>query len=135
MRRLIEQRFDDPSKANWVVCGDLNDFLEQDGVPDQEHALGPLVDEGFARDALIMSGMDKMDRWTHHYTGDDSYSALDHFLLSPRLAEKNARPDVTITRCGLPWRAERYKGFRLPGIAWSEPKASDHCPISLSLNF
>tara|TARA_Y100000052_G_scaffold27568_2_gene36543 strand:- start:3911 stop:4900 length:990 start_codon:yes stop_codon:yes gene_type:complete len=134
VRRLIERSFDDPATANWLVCGDLNDFLEQDGRADSGHGLGPFVDDGFARDALMMSGLGDMDRWTHHYSGDNTYSALDHFLLSPALAEKNVRPDMTITRCGLPWKAERYEGFRLPGIAWSNPKASDHCPLSLELS-
>ena len=135
VRRLIEQRFETPADANWLVCGDLNDFLEQDGRIDDEHGLGPLVQNSFAVDALMRSDLKANDRWTHHYMGDDTYSALDHFLLSPRLAKMNQRPDITITRCGLPWSAERYEGFRLPGIAWSQPKASDHCPISLNLHF
>lgn len=135
VRRIIERTFADPTTANWIVLGDLNDFLEQDGRKDNGHGLGPLVDDGFARDALMMSDLGDLDRWTHHYTGDDTYSALDHFLLSPALAEKNARPHMSITRCGLPWNAERYQGFRLPGVAWSRPKASDHCPISLQIEF
>lgn len=133
VRRLIERKFEDPATANWLVCGDLNDFLEQDGIPDHGHGLSPLLQNGFARDALMMSGREALDRWTHHYTGDDTYSALDHFFLSPALAEKNARPEMKITRCGMPGRAERYAGFRLPGIGWSFPKASDHCPLSLEL--
>ena len=131
VRRLIEQAFEEPDKANWMVCGDLNDFLEQDGVADKEHGLGPLVDDGFALDALMMSDMPAIDRWTHHYATEDSYSALDHILLSPALARRNPRPNMTITRCGLPWRADRFTGFRLPGVAWSVPKASDHCPLSI----
>lgn len=133
VRRLIERKFERPEKANWLICGDFNDFLEKDGRPDGNHALGALVDDGFAIDALMASGLGAMERWTHHYAGEDSYAALDHFFLSPALAEKNARPDVEITRIGLPWRAERYTGMRLPGIAWSNPKASDHCPIRLEL--
>jgi endonuclease/exonuclease/phosphatase family metal-dependent hydrolase len=134
VRKLIERAFPKPENANWLICGDLNDFLEQDGRPDTGHALGPLVDDGFAVDALMMSDLPAMDRWTHHYPTENSYSALDHILLSPVLAEKNARPEMSITRCGLPWRAERFTGFRLPGIAWSNPKASDHCPLSIELN-
>lgn len=131
VRRLIERRFENAGEANWIVCGDLNDFIEKDGVTDNGHGLGPLLDGGFALDALVMSGRDAMDRWTHHYPGEDSYAALDHFLLSPALAQKNARPDVRITRSGLPWRAERYTGMRLPGIGWTAPKASDHCPLTI----
>jgi len=72
-----------------------------------------------------------MDRWTHHYEPENSYAALDHIFLSPALAARNARPMVSITRMGLSWRAQRYEGMRLPGVGWSHPKASDHCPISL----
>lgn len=133
VRRLIEREFETPAEANWIVCGDLNDFLEQDGRADTGHGLSPLIRDGFSFDALMMSGLPDLERWTHHYTGDDSYSALDHFLLSPALATKNARPDVSITRHGMPWQASRYQGFRLPGIGWSHPKASDHCPISLTV--
>ncbi|MAP96448.1 MAG: endonuclease/exonuclease/phosphatase [Ponticaulis sp.] len=133
VRRLIERSFPEPSSANWIVCGDLNDFLERDGIPDYGHGLGALVEDGFAVDALIRSDHEKTDRWTHFYSGDGTYAALDHFLLSPALAERNPCPQMSITRCGLPWRVERYTGFRLPGIAWSRPKASDHCPLSLEL--
>lgn len=131
VRRLIERRFDDPAEANWIVCGDLNDFLEKDGKADAGHGLGPLVDGGFALDALMMSDKPALERWTHHYPDEDSYAALDHFLLSPALARKNPRPDMRITRSGLPWRAERYTGMRLPGIGWTAPKASDHCPLTI----
>ena len=124
-------RFDNPAEANWIVCGDLNDFLEKDGVSDTGHGLGPLVDGGFALDALMMSDKPALERWTHHYPDEDSYAALDHFLLSPALARKNPRPDMRITRSGLPWRAERYTGMRLPGIGWTAPKASDHCPLTI----
>lgn len=134
VRRLIEARFEYPAEANWIVCGDFNDFLEQDGRAVDDHGLGALVDEGFAVDALMASDLPAHERWTHHYAGEDSYSALDHFFLSPQLARRNPRPDVKITRIGLPWRAERYTGQRLPGVAWSQPKASDHCPISISLD-
>ncbi len=131
VRRLIDRSFPDPAKASWIVCGDFNDYLEQDGKPVTDHGLGPLVDDGFSVDALLASDLPVQERWTHHYAGEDSYSALDHIFLSPGLAARNARPAVTISRMGLPWRAQRYQGLRLPGIAWSNPKASDHCPISL----
>ena len=79
----------------------------------------------------MMSDKPALERWTHHYPDEDSYAALDHFLLSPALARKNPRPDMRITRSGLPWRAERYTGMRLPGIGWTAPKASDHCPLTI----
>lgn len=131
VRRIVERSFVTPATENWIICGDFNDFLEQDGVRTDDHALGALLDDGFSVDAVMASGLPAFDRWTHHYAGEDSYSALDHILLSPVIAAKNARPAVSIARMGLPWRATRYQGMRLPGVAWSAPKASDHCPISL----
>lgn len=131
VRRIIERAFPVPERENWIICGDFNDFLEQDGIAATDHALGALVDDGFSVDVLMASDVPAAERWTHHYAGENSYAALDHIFLSPAIAERNARPDVRITRIGLPWRAARYQGMRLPGIAWSAPKASDHCPISL----
>lgn len=133
VRRLIERRFDDPAAADWIVLGDLNDFLEQDGRPADDHGLAPLIDGNFSIDALMASDTAPHDRWTHHYPKDDTYSALDHILLSPTVFAKNQRPDLSITRIGLPWRTERYEGFRLPGVAWTNPKASDHCPLTIRL--
>ena len=78
---------------------------------------------------------DPYDRWTHHYNGDDTYGALDHIFLSPALALRNPRPHVRIVRGGTPFRARRYEGARFPGVGWSEPKASDHCPLATTLQF
>ena len=131
VRRIIEQSFETPETENWIICGDFNDYLEQDGVPANDHALSSLIDDGFSVDALMASDIPAMERWTHHYAPENSYAALDHIFLSPALAARNARPMVSITRMGLSWRAQRYQGMRLPGVGWSHPKASDHCPIRL----
>ena len=133
VRWIIEQRFDNPASAHWAVLGDFNDYLELDGDSVSDHGLGPLVDGGFAIDALMLYEPDPMKRWTHYYAAGDSYSALDHILLSPALADQNPTARTRITRGGMPLRAERIRTRRLPGVGWATPKASDHCPLTLSL--
>lgn len=133
VRMLIEKRFDDPAAADWVVLGDFNDYLELDGVPVEDHGLGPFVDDGFAVDALIALEPDPMERWTHYYAGEDAYAALDHIFLSPALAARNKDATLRILRAGMPLRALRYEGRHFPGVGWARPKASDHCPLSVTL--
>lgn len=134
VRRIISMRFEQPEDADWLVLGDFNDYCDVDGQP-VENGLGPLLDDGFAVDLAGMAMADTSDRWTHHYPEDDTYGALDHIFLSPRLAALNQGADVSIVRAGSPYRAERYEGFRYPGIGWHSPKASDHCPLAVTIQF
>lgn len=135
VRTLVEQRFAVPGAANWVVLGDLNDYMEIDGRPDPDHALQPLVGGGFAIDAAMLAINDPLDRWSHHYAPLKQYTALDHILLSPRLADLNRAASVSYVRAGVPWRSTRHRGFRLPGVGWANPKASDHAPLVATINY
>lgn len=148
VRRLIEMRFGrDVAHANWVIAGDLNDYVEIDGsalMPDletgrmQPTALGPLVGadddrrEPFAYDVNQLIA-DPLDRWTSYYAADDSYTQLDHILVSPALWVANADTVPRIHRAGQPYRAVRYRGERYPRVGLDRPKASDHCPIVVDL--
>ena len=135
VRAIIERRFKNPADEDWIVLGDLNDYLEIDGKPVRDHGLGPLVDDGFATDLAPIAIDDDFDRWSHHYAHEDTYSALDHILLSPRLAGLNKRASAAYVRAGVPWRSTRHVGWRLPGVGWSNPKASDHCPFAATIEF
>lgn len=135
VRALIEARFKDPASENWVILGDLNDYLEIDGVPDQDHGLGALIDDGFAFDMALLCVDDPKNRWSHHFKQLDQYSALDHILLSPRLADLNRQSSIAYVRAGMPWRATRHKGYRLSGVGWANPKSSDHCPLAATITF
>ena len=135
VRKLVEARFPDPAAAKWVILGDLNDYLEIDGVPDTAHGLGPLIDDGFATDLAMARVDDPLDRWSHHYTPLSQYTALDHILLSPAMMDLNRQTEVTYVRAGAPWRSERHRGYRLQGVGWANPKASDHCPLVAKLTF
>jgi len=48
VREILEDRFGDPSTHDWVLAGDLNDYTETDGTPDQNHGLDPLLSNGFS---------------------------------------------------------------------------------------
>jgi len=135
VRKLIEARFPDPAKAKWVILGDLNDYFEIDGVGDQGHGLGPLIEDGFAIDLAMACINDPLERWSHHYTPLAQYTALDHIVVSPALARLNSTADVKYIRAGTPWRSQRHKGYRLQGVGWANPKASDHCPLVATLAF
>lgn len=133
IRKLVELRFlGHAERANWIICGDFNDFVDVDGVPAQHSALGPFFENGFAIDP--MRRRNAMDRWTHYYAEGDSHVQLDYILLSPKLAQAN--PDVVpeVIRKGLPHRVPRIEHEdRYPRIGWARPKASDHCPVVIEI--
>lgn len=135
VRAIIENRFANPAEASWVILGDLNDYLEIDGVPDTENGLEALTSDGFATDLAMSAIADPLQRWSHHYAPLRQYTALDHILLSPKLLDLNRAARVTYVRAGVPWRSTRHSGFRLPGVGWANPKASDHCPLVATLEF
>lgn len=135
VRAIIERRFSNPSSSEWIILGDLNDYLEIDGTHVDDHGLGPLIDDGFAVDLAPMVISDGFERWSHHYAHKDTYSALDHMLLSPVLAGLNQKASAAYVRAGVPWRSTRHNGWRLPGVGWSNPKASDHCPFAATIEF
>ena len=135
VRALIEARFKTPAKENWVILGDLNDYLEIDGVSDNEHGLGALLSDGFASDMALLCEDEATNRWSHYFKKLDQYTALDHILLSPRLADLNRHSSIAYVRAGLPWRVTRHKGYRLSGVGWANPKASDHCPLAATIKF
>ena len=131
VKYVVRNRFADPSAADWIILGDFNDYWEVDGRKLKDHGLGPLIERDFAIDAASCGIHDPMDRWTHHYNGDDTYGALDHVFLSPQLAAQNPAPEISIIRAGAPYRAARYTGDRFPrcrlGIAQGVRSLSACC--------
>ncbi len=136
VRRIVEQRFADPARAEWVVLGNLADqSADEAGLPDPNHALGPLLDDGFAVDLLGLAPGIAGDRWSRYDMAADRYSRPDHLLLSPALARRNRQSPVRVVRAGLPYRATRHSGQRYPRIGWLAPAASWHCPVVADLTF
>lgn len=134
VRRIIEERFgiDGAARANWVVCGDLNDYVYLEGNKVSPSGVDPLLEGGFS--VNLLDRLPKEERWTHYYPRDHHRSQLDYILVSPALAKANpdARPDII--RSGMPFRVPGTDHIpRYPRTGWARPKASDHCPLAVTL--
>ena len=139
VKAIIKERFGEgAANANWMICGDLNDYVEIDGLPVVDDngrvvagALDVLTQDGFAENIVRRRAAE--DRWTTYYAPDDQYAQLDFLLLSPALARANPDAVPDIIRMGQPYRSVRYQGARFPRVGWDRPKASDHCPVVCEL--
>lgn len=126
VRLLLQNRFIDSRYcANIVVCGDFNDF------PDETTSLFPLLGDPHMEDLLTRLPRD--ERWTHHFSAEESYQQLDYMMVSKPLARLNRDSIPTVIRNGLPHRAVAYNGARLVGVGDNRPKASDHCAVFADL--
>jgi endonuclease/exonuclease/phosphatase family metal-dependent hydrolase len=153
VRRIIEDAFGGEAaarRANWAICGDFNDYRERIVVegdrrngyrfrsePEPVSSLNILMDDGFAINPV--ERLPKLERWTlYHSRGPDErhLCQLDYILLSPKLAADNPQALPEIIRSGQPFRAiapEGQIGERYPRTGWDRPKASDHCPLTITL--
>jgi len=119
LREMVDARIAANPNVNLVVCGDLNDNYNSDGVK-------ALVGRG--KNALVdtrpaeRNGDNKPNpanprwfprnvTWTHYYGVEDSYSRIDYILLSPGMASE--------------W--ERDGSYALTSSNWGI--GSDHRPI------
>jgi exonuclease III len=135
----------------FAICGDMNDYQERvdvlgdrragySFVPRQEaeSALDVLSHDGFVEN--VMRRRPELDRWTlFHSRGPEErhLCQLDYIWLSKALAERNLASVPEIIRGGQPYRTIFPKGQeveRYPRTGWDRPKASDHCPVVISLN-
>ncbi|MCB1461403.1 MAG: endonuclease/exonuclease/phosphatase family protein [Nitratireductor sp.] len=153
VRRIIEDKFggDRAARMRWLVCGDMNDYREriivegthQTGyhfkpVGEERAGFDPLVSDGFALN--LVERRDVKDRWTlYHLRGpqEQHLCQLDYIFASPSFAEANPGAVPDIVRNGQPWRTPFPPGQdveRYPRIGWDRPKASDHCPVAVTLN-
>jgi predicted extracellular nuclease len=152
-RRIIETRFgkDFARDKRWLICGDFNDYRQRiviDGdtvagftftpVAETVSSLEVLLGDGFAEN--IVERRPELDRWTLYHTRgprERHLCQLDYILLSPALAKQNAGAVPDIIRRGQPWRTIFPPGQeveRYPRAGWDRPKASDHCPVAVTLD-
>ena len=126
---IVKDRFGKkPGGQPFVVLGDFNDYMQTDD--EGEPAIGALVEWDQVEN--VVERLPKEEQWTHYYDDRNKYSQLDYLLPSASLAE--ASPEMPeIVRVGLPRRADRYTGKRLPGVGDNTPKASDHCAVVATL--
>ncbi len=153
VRQIVEQRFGRglTARKRFAICGDMNDYQERiviDGdrrngyrftyAGEAQSCLDILTHDGFVENPMLRR--DAMDRWTlYHSRGpaEQHLCQLDYILLSPYLAETNATRIPEIIRAGQPWRTIFPEGqdvARYPRIGWDRPKASDHCPVVMTLD-
>ena len=162
VRKIIEKKFgsERAPKMRWLVCGDLNDYSERlaitgnkdAGYGFQLHREGtcgfePLLSDGFSDNLIGRRAPD--NRWTFYHSAgpveDLNYPEarevrhlvqLDYILASPGLAKSNAKALPDIIRNGQPYRTVFPEGQeieRYPRTGWDRPKASDHCPVAVTL--
>jgi endonuclease/exonuclease/phosphatase family metal-dependent hydrolase len=111
VRDRVLQRCADPATARFVVLGDCNDDKNS-------KALGFLQQRGKTKIAELLPATDSRgETWTHAFRKNDTYTRVDHVLVSAALR--------SAVRGG---EARIYDG---PG--WRE--ASDHRPVSVTLDF
>jgi endonuclease/exonuclease/phosphatase family metal-dependent hydrolase len=79
IRDRVLKRFPNPATARFVVLGDCNDSRTS-------RALGFLQKRGKTEIAILLPAPDSRgETWTHSWRKEDSYSRVDHILVSPGL--------------------------------------------------
>ncbi len=153
IRHIIEEKFGagHTSGKRWLICGDFNDYRERviiEGDERNGYQFSPVKEAASALDTLLSDGFainlverrPEMDRWTLYHTRgpqERHLCQLDYILASPALADKNGGAIPQIIRRGQPWRTVFPPGQevdRYPRTGWDRPKASDHCPVAVTLN-
>ncbi len=129
VKDLVEKRFGpNPGAENFIVLGDMNDYLEDD--EQGKSGIRSLLEWDQVED--VIARRDAEDRWTHYWAGGKDYKQLDYLLLSKSLAAASpAEPEIM--RKGMPTRATKYTGERFDGVGEDKPKASDHCPVAIEV--
>ena len=153
VRKIIEARFgkDHAADKRWVICGDMNDYRERVLIGGDAHAgysftpvqeekscINVLADGSFAEN--VVERRPELDRWTLYHTRgplERHLCQLDYIMVSSALAKANAKMVPDIVRRGQPWRTIFPPGQeveRYPRAGWDRPKASDHCPVAVTLD-
>lgn len=153
VRRIIEDRFgrDHARDKRWAICGDFNDYRQRVVIggsafggytftlaDEPRSCLDVFLADGFAEN--VVERRPELDRWTlYHTRGPEErhLCQLDYILLSPVLARENSNAIPDIIRGGQPWRTVFPPGQeveRYPRAGWDRPKASDHCPVAITLS-
>lgn len=162
VRRIIRRKFGSERvpEMRWMVVGDLNDYpgrlvvggnaadgFDHSWKDEKISGMDPLLMDGFASDLSARRPQD--DRWTlYHAAGGvpdltrpqeretRHLVQLDYLLASPALAAGNEAAVPEIVRNGQPYRTPfppHQNVERYPRTGWDRPKASDHCPVAVSL--
>jgi len=109
IRDAVLRRFPEPAKARFLIVGDFNDDRAS-------RALQRMRKRGEVTIAELLPAQDSRgEAWTHVYRKEDSYTRVDHVLVSPGLAGAV--------------RGEAARIFDGDGVR----DASDHRPVVVTL--
>jgi len=111
IRNFILKRFPNPETARFLIMGDFNDVKRSASVRYMKKR-GSLV-----LSRLLSARDSRGDHWTYHYQRTDTYSRVDHALVSPGLY------DLVMGR-----EARIFDGEDVE-------TASDHRPLMVTLEF
>ena len=105
-----------------IVLGDLNeDFnVTPSNLQPLKDIVGKVLTDPFENET---------DGWTHYYQVDDTTSRLDYILVDKSLGVSHA----SILRKGITLKCAAA-GERYPTIGFVDTEASDHCPMSVTLD-
>lgn len=132
VRKIIQRDFGGNAKdGNWLIAGDLNAYIEEDGTPVAEHGIAPLLEGDFS--VNIVENLPREQRWTHYFPREDSKHQLDYLLASPAIAASNDGVQPDIIRGGQPYRVPGLDITRYPRVGFDRPKATDHCAVAATL--
>jgi endonuclease/exonuclease/phosphatase family metal-dependent hydrolase len=110
IRDAVLKKFPAPSSAAFLILGDSNDSKSS-------KALEHLLKRGRTEVAALLPAADSRgDTWTHNYRREDTYTRVDHIMVSPAL-----RPAV---------RDGAVQIFDREGVR----AASDHRPILVTID-
>ncbi len=111
VRDRILKRFPEPAGARFVILGDCNDSRNS-------RTLAALQKRGKTEIAVLLGAADSRgETWTHAFRKEDSYSRVDHILVSPALLPRVQNGAA---------RIHDGAGVR---------EASDHRPVVVRLDF
>ncbi|HWA10665.1 MAG TPA: endonuclease/exonuclease/phosphatase family protein [Opitutaceae bacterium] len=109
VREAVLARFPDPAAVRFILLGDCNDTKDS-------RAVQSLLARGKMEVAALLPAADSRgDSWTYFYRKEDSYSRIDHILVSPVLRAAVVGNGARI--CDLP----------------ETRAASDHRPVTVTL--
>ncbi|MGH6931218.1 MAG: endonuclease/exonuclease/phosphatase family protein [Dongiaceae bacterium] len=134
VKQIVEARWKPGFDGNFVVLGDFNDYI--DGASDAVSSVRSLVEHG--KLVNVLRHLDKNEQWTHYFAGgkkNEKTKQLDYLMVGKGLFQRAGSPRPEVVRDGLPFRAVDYVGPRFPGVGDDNPKASDHCPLTLAIPF
>jgi endonuclease/exonuclease/phosphatase family metal-dependent hydrolase len=133
--RIITEKFgNDTANSDWLILGDLNDYTHQNGIAVADSGLTPLFENDFSFNLVKNLPVEK--RWTQFYPAGQSIQQLDYILVSPAIQQKNPNVKPDIIRSGQPFRVPGIENeIRYPRVGFDRPKASDHCPVAVEIEF